>query len=943
MNIIPSAIWQHGFCQIGGLINSAVTMQKSGITRSNYEHNRKHCHSGFTKNSNYNGNILNMNTSEIYETRVTDISEYGIKIKNIEASTLFEYNNGVRDHYEYKEAMFTNSLFCDYLKEHGLKISKEEATTDIICLEFNYGSRSYEEEIAHLAKIAKEARLEYKLAKSYGYKTQLVAKRNKRKKIARLFQAAENNKDKYKKYNIEEIRRIFYNDGVNIQYTFRKRNGEITKRETIHYKMLYRSTGKAKKGSCMFICDRLYKRAIDFLYMGIKLPKNNAPLVEISAYAPLVSSAIIGKIRINPENILILKDIDRTFNTNIVSVETDENKHCVAKYIENYTVKNTLFDGQALIDSSIFPDWGNGFILLRHHFCKMAAFSTNIQMFFKDYFGDRYCSATVRDMFGNEHFVKDIELITTDNSMKWLKFNKTYDYWCEKVYENNCMFGIVKTAHESKLGTVQKMSYQMVNSLDESIMKNVVKESVDYVDRLKQDNDEFLRYLDKNKNFSNDYEVLIALCRQNPDFARSSYFRKRKEYVIKSYVLNMKTGKLLQDAENLVIVGSPYAMLLYSATGNEESVDNDDTFYAEEGTIQCYTERFDSGEYLAFFRSPFNSRNNLTYLHNVRHKNLEKYFNLGQQIIAVNMIGTDFQDRNNGSDQDSDSGYTTNQPDIVKHAQKCYGSYPTIVNNIPKDKNIYKKTMDDYSRIDSGLAKSQMDIGESSNLAQLAQTYACNFKDKKYTDYVCILSVLAQVAIDNAKRCFDIDLSGEIRRIKNDMDIKIHKYPSFWTIIKPGFNKDNINSSLKCPMNYLYDLNLSEFHNKDSTLPMGHFFIKYEMENNIRTCRRVEDLISKYSIQLYKYNTDSSQEDDDYLLLRKDFDDLIRDIQKIKISKNYLGLFSWMIDRCFKILPGSLRNKKSISSTVNKNKSVLLKVLYRINPSNLLQCFSKNC
>ena len=89
-------------------------------------------------------------------------------------------------------------------------------------------------------------------------------------------------------------------------------------------------------------------------------------------------------------------------------------------------------------------------------------------------------------------------------------------------------------------------------------------------------------------------------------------------------------------------------MLLYAATGNENSVDNDNTFFCEEGTIQCYTERFNSGEYLAFFRSPFNSKNNLTYLHNVYHKNLEKYFNLGRQVIAVNLINTDFQDRNNG-------------------------------------------------------------------------------------------------------------------------------------------------------------------------------------------------------------------------------------------------------------------------------------------------------
>ena len=88
-----------------------------------------------------------------------------------------------------------------------------------------------------------------------------------------------------------------------------------------------------------------------------------------------------------------------------------------------------MFDGQALIDSSIFPELGNGYILLRHHFCKMAAFNTNIQQFFKDYFGDEYQSATVKDMFGNEHYVKDVELITTDNAMKWLKFDVSYEYW----------------------------------------------------------------------------------------------------------------------------------------------------------------------------------------------------------------------------------------------------------------------------------------------------------------------------------------------------------------------------------------------------------------------------------------------------------------------------------------------------------------------------------
>ena len=63
--------------------------------------------------------------------------------------------------------------------------------------------------------------------------------------------------------------------------------------------------------------------------------------------------------------------------------------------------------------------------------------------FFKDYFKENYDTATITDMFGYTHYVKDIELITTDNAMKWIKFNKTYEYWCEWVEDNDCMFGIV--------------------------------------------------------------------------------------------------------------------------------------------------------------------------------------------------------------------------------------------------------------------------------------------------------------------------------------------------------------------------------------------------------------------------------------------------------------------------------------------------------------------
>ena len=245
--------------------------------------------------------------------------------------------------------------------------------------------------------------------------------------------------------------------------------------ECVALGMMFMSTGKAKDGSCMFICDRLYKKAKDFMYMGYKLPKENAPIVEIGAYSSLIASGIVGTININPRDIFIMQDVKSLFKTNIVSVELDNNKHCTAVNKNDYELSNEMFDGQGLIDSSIFPSWGNGYILLRHHMTKFACFKSNIQQFFKDYYGENYETAELVDMFGYTHKVKDIKVITTNNAIKWLKFGISYDYWCNRVGINDNTFGIVKTAHKSKLGNVQRMSYQMINSLDMKIMEYCFK------------------------------------------------------------------------------------------------------------------------------------------------------------------------------------------------------------------------------------------------------------------------------------------------------------------------------------------------------------------------------------------------------------------------------------------------------------------------------------
>lgn len=189
------------------------------------------------------------------------------------------------------------------------------------------------------------------------------------------------------------------------------------------------------------------------------------------------------------------------------------------------------------------------------------------------------------------------------------------------------------------------MSYQHVNCMTEEAMESIAQCTKDYIYQLKTNDDVFLDYLRRGVNFSNDYDVLLALVKHNKDFVRSSYFRQRRGIIIDAYIKMSKTGRIINNGDNMTIVGSPYAELMFAVGENPE---DDPTFEQEDLAIQCYSERFEDGEYLAEFRSPFNAQNSLGYLKNHLDWRIKKYFYLGNNCIAINMRETVFQDKNNG-------------------------------------------------------------------------------------------------------------------------------------------------------------------------------------------------------------------------------------------------------------------------------------------------------
>ena len=818
------------------------------------------------------------------------MSEFGYKIKNISAAMLYEVNLGTREYFTYTEAMLNNSLFSDFLLKAGMEVYKD-GTRDIICLDYDFGSRSFEDEKKRLTSKLKRA-------------TDWESAERLRQALAKV----EENQSLYSPKKRDEIREFFYENGVDIAYKRKNKDGTTSVDATIHYEMLFRTSAKAKVGQVVFINSKLYRKAYDWLTIGLgsRLNIDDAKIVEMSAYAPLTTSTIVGTMHIPVQDILILKDKDSLFKTvaNVVRAEEYLDSHAkirkkCAVTPEIVEVKNTLWDGMGLIEASILPRWINGMALLRNHLFKMCGFKSHLQLFFRDWCaanGEDYNTYQVQDMFGEWHYVKDIKVITTDNAIKWRKFMnlmgntpaEAYRYWCSRIKADGENWGIVKTDHQSKLGHMQQLSYQMINTLPCSPedVADIARSSVEYVEKLKNDPAEFEAFLRKNANEVNHYEMLADLYRQNKDFGNSTYFRHEKSEIIKQYVYKLRKGKIFVNGDNLTVCGNPYALLLYSVG---DFWRDDPTLQAEETAIQCYTRRFEDGEYLAAFRNPHNAPNNICHLHNVYSPEMKRYFEFSKNILAVNCIGTDIQDRANGMDFDSDFMLVTNQPTMVACAAKCYLEYPTIVNALKESGISYRNTKLDYAKMDSKFSKSRMGIGYSSNLAQLAMTYYWTETQKpdpdrqllrELYDNFIILSVLAQVVIDSTKREYEVDANQEIERISNlpymtktrevikNGRIKNVKYdfPEFMRYTReikytkdgkelPQEDVDNaknklrarINPELTCPMNWLEDV-LDDIPNASTvrTIPTKDFFIKIDGDVNHKQMITITAAIEDY-------------------------------------------------------------------------------------------------
>lgn len=767
-------------------------------------------------------------------------------------------------------------------------------------------------------------------------------------------------------------------EGIEIFY----KSLEIDYKET-KYKMWKRSSSKSRTGQVLFIKESLLDNMNEWGRMGLNFPTEEIiDVVGLSAYSSLVSSHIEDVVTIKPSNILIVRDVLSIFKKDANVIKKDEETGHLKSFRELATIESSLFDGESLLDEQYFKD-GQSFMLLRQHFFKSASFNTKLVEWLKNYYGDKYDTAEIKDMFGNRIRVNQIHMIITPNSLKALKFSKyveggtdndMYKFWKNKVKEDKNIFGVCKHDKPSKQGhKIQQMSYQMINSLRANKVNilELAKWEIEYINNAKNDIEVYKDLLKREANHCNSNEMMIDL--MDTEFRNTSMFRKYRAKAINKYVDKIKGGKIKITGDNCTIIQNP-VMLLKHAVGELKGELNkkgelilsdditDDTLPISEDYIACSTKLFDADEMLVEFRNPHTSSSNCGLMKNFYSKEINDWFNFGENIVAVNTIKAEFQDINSGSDADSDFILISNDSCLVSIVKKSFRKDLVCINDIPSQTNEYKLTNEDMAKMDSKLSESKDVIGEVVNLGQLAMsTYYDEYNNenkntkklKELEDIVNICTILSGCAIDNAKRTYSIEMNsfkekikdengkeivvkvvGEIENIRNKG--LLTKKPSFWKYVS---EKANNTISMSCPMEYL-----SEILNDNTIIKKA----KDDTANDIEFINIIKDIKGKgknydkilnYTKQIddaiAKFNTKKSKDKDikreQYIDLENIYEGIIKEVKKLKVNEKTMQML--------------LKNYLCVENTKEDNEEKytirLMNVLYNNNKKVFLNLFHK--
>ena len=266
----------------------------------------------------------------------------------------------------------------------------------------------------------------------------------------------------------------------------------------LKYKRLLGTNGGVKSSTIVFVSERHIDEIRRRIDNGRDMTKELVP-AKLEAYKALTCSASIPVSY--PNGILVVNDCEVEFPADIVYLNDEAPGEPVMENRYQVPVQVNDSDGYGLMLPSLAERWSQELHLdyvvsglnSRMAWTKGMIFTFDFVDFAENVAG----TYLVKDAWGNEVDVRNVELVLTTSMLKLWDSYKSVDDYLQNCIENHYTFGITKTCPK-ELESERTLNYQFIQSydLDDEQIEELIKPTMDEIhDILHSDRMKTILYL----------------------------------------------------------------------------------------------------------------------------------------------------------------------------------------------------------------------------------------------------------------------------------------------------------------------------------------------------------------------------------------------------------------------------------------------------------------
>uniref|UniRef100_UPI0018AB6E68 RNA dependent RNA polymerase n=1 Tax=Flavonifractor plautii TaxID=292800 RepID=UPI0018AB6E68 len=516
----------------------------------------------------------------------------------------------------------------------------------------------------------------------------------------------------------------------------------------IRYHRLLGTNGGVKNETIVFVSDRHGDELRKRIDNGRDLGKEMVA-AKLEAYKALTCSASIPVSM--PNGVLVVNDCETKFPADIIYINDEMDGEPFMEERPSTIVELNESDGYGIMLPSLADRWASEIgidyrpsgVNTRFAWEKGMVFCFDFLEFANTVAGNYI----VKDAWGDERDIRDVELILTTSMVKLWDSYDSCEHYLQNCIENRYTFGIAKVCPRA-LESERNLNYQFIQSYsltDEDIDELIAPTMNEISDILYADYQKTVLFLkgmglneDNVESIEDDYVKALMI---DPNMIDDPYIQSKIFQLIKNRINEAKVGVIKVHGNYSIVSGDPYSLCQsvfgLEVTGILKSGEIYNGYWADHGADQ-----------LACFRAPMTCHNNIRAVTVNRSNEAKRWYKYMNTCTVFNSWDTAAHALN-GMDKDGDLVMLTDNRVLVENLHPL----PALMCVQRKAK---KKIVQEEDFIRANIDSFGDDIGKTTNritaMFEVQARYPENSEEYKILDYrIKCGQLFQQNAIDKAK------------------------------------------------------------------------------------------------------------------------------------------------------------------------------------------------